>query len=344
MRPHRYETRTRDELTERQRQILALMAAGHTNSEIADALGFTLDGAKWHVSEILRKLDVESREEAAEHWRVEHGLKPRFRRAIYALSLNAVRWAAIGTGVAIGLTGLVVTTALLIRTARVEPEPSAQMEVPVESSRLDTGKGFSYVVDSVVYDATVTRITYHLEGDLAGLAFLPADPGDPSAVPSLPIIGGTASGTVTISGHPPGGLLRFASAFRLVESEVATTIPVDAASAITITTPHGSLTAAWIPGDEEAELQLELVGHDAIATLTPGASNGVELVDDQGNRYPLIHGTVSTPARGDDGQPSRAFLSFAGSLPKNAAEVTLRLPTYEALIIGDWTVTVTLPD
>ncbi len=136
MRPHRYKTRTRDELTERQRQILALVAARHTNSEIADALGFTLDGAKWHVSEILRKLDVESREEAAEHWRLEHGLKPRFRRAIYALSLNAVRWAAIGTGVAIGLTGLAVTIALLIRTARVEPEPSAQMEVPVESSRL----------------------------------------------------------------------------------------------------------------------------------------------------------------------------------------------------------------
>ncbi|MGH2610551.1 MAG: helix-turn-helix domain-containing protein, partial [Tepidiformaceae bacterium] len=62
--------RTRlDQLTPRQREVLALIARGRTNGEIAQQLGITLDGVKWHVREILSKLDVPSREEAAEVWR-----------------------------------------------------------------------------------------------------------------------------------------------------------------------------------------------------------------------------------------------------------------------------------
>lgn len=36
--------------TERQRQVLDLMARGRTNTEIAETLGLSLAGAKWHVS------------------------------------------------------------------------------------------------------------------------------------------------------------------------------------------------------------------------------------------------------------------------------------------------------
>ena len=47
--------------TPRQRQVLDLVAGGKSNTEIAEALSVSLAGAKWHVSEILSKLQAESR-------------------------------------------------------------------------------------------------------------------------------------------------------------------------------------------------------------------------------------------------------------------------------------------
>ncbi len=58
----------RDDLTPRQREVMELMAHGKTNFEIAQALGITLEGAKYHVSEILARLDVDSREQAIAAW------------------------------------------------------------------------------------------------------------------------------------------------------------------------------------------------------------------------------------------------------------------------------------
>lgn len=55
--------------TPRRREVLALIAAGKTNGEIGEALGISLDGAKWRVGEILSKLNAHSGEEAADYWR-----------------------------------------------------------------------------------------------------------------------------------------------------------------------------------------------------------------------------------------------------------------------------------
>jgi NarL family two-component system response regulator LiaR len=52
-------------LTRRERQVLALMADGLTNAEIADRLVISLSTAKTHVSSIISKLEVSSRTEAA---------------------------------------------------------------------------------------------------------------------------------------------------------------------------------------------------------------------------------------------------------------------------------------
>src|SRR5262245_27706725 len=54
-----------DVLTPRQYEVLELVREGLTNPQIAERLGISPDGAKWHVKEILWKLDVPSREEAA---------------------------------------------------------------------------------------------------------------------------------------------------------------------------------------------------------------------------------------------------------------------------------------
>ncbi len=54
-----------DVLTPRQFEVLELVRRGYSNDEIGRRLGISRDGAKFHVSEILGKLAVSSRAEAA---------------------------------------------------------------------------------------------------------------------------------------------------------------------------------------------------------------------------------------------------------------------------------------
>lgn len=51
-------------LGEQQKKVLAFMSKGLTNPEIAEMLGVTVSTARYHVSAILRKLDVSNRSEA----------------------------------------------------------------------------------------------------------------------------------------------------------------------------------------------------------------------------------------------------------------------------------------
>ena len=52
------------ELTSREHEVLDLLGLALTNEQIAERLGISLDGAKYHVSQILSKLGVSRREEA----------------------------------------------------------------------------------------------------------------------------------------------------------------------------------------------------------------------------------------------------------------------------------------
>lgn len=53
-----------EDLTEREREVLALLVEGLNNNEIADRLVVSRSTAKFHVSSILSKLDASSRTEA----------------------------------------------------------------------------------------------------------------------------------------------------------------------------------------------------------------------------------------------------------------------------------------
>jgi DNA-binding NarL/FixJ family response regulator len=60
-------------LTEREREVLALVAARKSNKEIAQALNVTVRTVEFHVSNVLGKLGLTSRVEAAV-WVKEHKL------------------------------------------------------------------------------------------------------------------------------------------------------------------------------------------------------------------------------------------------------------------------------
>jgi DNA-binding NarL/FixJ family response regulator len=67
-----------DALTERERQVLALVTGGATNREIAGELGITMKTVKAHLTQIFRHIGVADRLEAA-LWARRHGLRPAGR-------------------------------------------------------------------------------------------------------------------------------------------------------------------------------------------------------------------------------------------------------------------------
>jgi TolB protein len=110
-----------DDLTAREREVLDLVRLGLTNEEIAGRLGITEAGAKYHVSQILSRLGVATREEAAAvatHAPATHvaeAFQPRRGRWWAALPL-----AAKAAGVAVMLAavlGLAVLTWGVLQTS-----------------------------------------------------------------------------------------------------------------------------------------------------------------------------------------------------------------------------------
>lgn len=96
-RPSHYRSRYTFDLSPRQREVLELIARGRTNAEIADALGISLDGVKWHVRELLGKLGVDSREEAADLWRDSRRPGARVQRLFPAV-LAGLSWRVAAAG------------------------------------------------------------------------------------------------------------------------------------------------------------------------------------------------------------------------------------------------------
>lgn len=122
--------------TARQRQVLDLLASGRSNAQLAEELGLSLAGAKWHVAEILSKLQAESREEAAEYWRRYTGAGPRFARVFRgALGLGTWKLAAVGAGAVTMLAGVALGLALLLGAG---DEPTADALVSAASSEMET--------------------------------------------------------------------------------------------------------------------------------------------------------------------------------------------------------------
>lgn len=107
------------DLTERQREVARLVADGLTNAEIGERLGISLDGAKYHVSELLTRLNLERREQVGE-WVQEQS---RGKRR-YALAL---------VGMAAVLVTAVVVVALVATNGEGDELPASGSPVPTSS-------------------------------------------------------------------------------------------------------------------------------------------------------------------------------------------------------------------
>ena len=119
--------------TPRQREVLQLVVAGKTNTQIAETLGLSLSAAKYHLSEILGKLHAESREEAADYWRRYNGLAPRFGRIFRGLTAGPLLKYVAGAG-AVGVAAVGVVAVLALRGGPDEPSLPASEASPTSEA------------------------------------------------------------------------------------------------------------------------------------------------------------------------------------------------------------------
>jgi DNA-binding CsgD family transcriptional regulator len=132
-----------DVLTPREWEVLSLIKEGLTNPQIAQRLGISEHGARFHVSEILSKLGVESRQEAAQ-WTPRqpigrrHGLFGGLSlRIVGSLLAKAAAGIAVAAGVAMLGALLLGTVAMNGREEQV-PEASATPSELLVSSEEQT--------------------------------------------------------------------------------------------------------------------------------------------------------------------------------------------------------------
>ncbi|MEP4532534.1 MAG: response regulator transcription factor [Cyclobacteriaceae bacterium] len=64
--PINYKTASQDVLSEREMDVLKLVAQGHSNQEIADQLFVSLNTTKTHISSIYQKLGAQRRTQAVQ--------------------------------------------------------------------------------------------------------------------------------------------------------------------------------------------------------------------------------------------------------------------------------------
>jgi len=132
-RPAHLATRYRDSLTPRQQEILAMIAKGKTNFEIAQQFGMSLDGAKWHVREILAKLNVDSREDAVAEWQRQRSFGARLRVFARALLPAALLKPVVAGTAAIGVAGAIAVGVVMLQGGDDEP-PAAESPTPATTS------------------------------------------------------------------------------------------------------------------------------------------------------------------------------------------------------------------
>lgn len=245
--------------------MLDLIAKGYTNPQIGDRLGITLDGAKWHVSEVLSKLGVNSREDAAAYWRAHNRPLAKLQRALAGLGGTAwLRWGgASGLAAVVGI----VVVAIVFREgdgaqSAVEPT-SYPNEAPPDEATSGDGPAIVYA-----------RIT-EPQTDRGGRYYMP----------SVDVVtrdatapGSTSTFTIAnVLAGPPGLMLR-GETIVANHGERVTRYNIDGSDQQDLVSAppghvivavglsdHGDRLAYWLASDDPAVPEMELIVHDLSA-------------------------------------------------------------------------------
>jgi DNA-binding CsgD family transcriptional regulator len=113
-----------DLLTPREQEVLNLLRRGLTNQQIADRLGISMPGARYHVSEILSKLGVDSRQEAAA-WSMAERPSRRWSLAFLAEPLVRLPVGGIGKGIGAGALALACIALALLALGVISQRASS---------------------------------------------------------------------------------------------------------------------------------------------------------------------------------------------------------------------------
>ena len=127
-----------DVLTPAEWRVLEALREGGTNAEIAARLAISPDAVKYHISNMLGKLDLQGRHELAA-WRPE--AERRRLGAVFAVPavlayvVRPLVWVGLGTVAAAGVAGAVVAAVAVVAVVLVGVpdggEPSAVVGLPV---------------------------------------------------------------------------------------------------------------------------------------------------------------------------------------------------------------------
>lgn len=196
-------------LTKRQREVLELIALERTNFEIAQHLGISLDGAKWHVREVLARLDVGSREDAAVIWRRDRSSKARVLAVLAGAAKLASGRAALA--VAAGIVAVATAAGLMYLVVGDDDPPVAPEAPPTSSPTVPTAPLTELAPHSgiPIVDEVIDLVN---EGDLVAFRRLMKEFPEPCTTKQR----GVGSPPACPAGAPDGTLV---DTFRAVASE-----------------------------------------------------------------------------------------------------------------------------
>ncbi|MCA9830345.1 MAG: hypothetical protein R3B97_11340 [Dehalococcoidia bacterium] len=201
--------------------------------------------------------------------------------------------------------------------------------------RLDTGFGWTYVIDEVRADALSVSVTYHVEGATSGLVPVPWKPerGNNLLLPQ-----GVPTQTVVLArdSSEPSFDIYFGAGARWTAEPIVVTLSRTPDGWVSGT---GSVAGTPISASVEASTQADGSRYTTIAITSALALNmlgsegqGASLTDEAGNSYSLYHGSGTVP-------PSVSRWDFEGAVADNIQRLTFTLPGYARLEAGDWSLT-----
>jgi DNA-binding CsgD family transcriptional regulator len=158
-----------DLLTPREQEVLGLLRDGLTNQQIADRLNISESGARYHVSDILTKLGVSSREDAA-RWRPGRPVfGAGFLIALRRLQSAAGRTATAAPIVLAAALGLALIAGVAVMSSRgggdsdLSPAATSDVEQPAAIREMrDLADEVTQTTRSLLPGAELIFVAYNM--------------------------------------------------------------------------------------------------------------------------------------------------------------------------------------